>query len=234
MVRRMLRHPGVVAVTCLALEARIARGPGVAVLCNHGSGLDAALRAAVGGGVSGIISFGIAGGLAPDLVAGDWVIASHVRNGRDVIATDRAWTKRLLELLPGAVHAELAGADAVVPSPAGKRQLYDETGAAAVDMESHIAAEIAATYRIPFVACRVIIDAAHRALPPAAALGLRLDGTPDLSAIFRSVRRYPGQFPDLVRMAFDAYIARRALQLGRKQLGVGLGFPYYNDLGFQG
>ena len=72
----MSGQAGVVAVTCLALEAGIARGPGVSVLCNQGSGLRAALRAAIDRGASGIISFGIAGGLAPHLAAGDWVVAS--------------------------------------------------------------------------------------------------------------------------------------------------------------
>ena len=224
---------GVVAVTCLALEAGIARGPGVSVLCNQSSGLRAALRAAIAHGASGIISFGIAGGLAPDLIAGDWVVASGVKTGKDVIATDRAWAQRLLELLPNAIHAHVLGVDSVIAGPGEKLQLHDETGAAAVDMESHVAAEIAAEHRIPFAACRVIIDAAHRTLPPAATLGLRLDGTPDVAAVFRSVWRNPGQLPDLARIAFDAHIARRALRAGRKQLGVGLGFPYYNSLAFE-
>ena len=125
---------GVVAVTCLALEAGIARGPGVSVICNQSSGLRAALGAAIARGASGIISFGIAGGLAPGLSAGDWVVASGVRRGKDVIATDRAWAQQLLEMLPNAVHANVVGADAVVPGPVEKFQLYDETGAAAVDM----------------------------------------------------------------------------------------------------
>jgi hopanoid-associated phosphorylase len=225
----MPSHAAVIAVTCLALEARIARGPGVSVLCNHSLELGKTLRAAIARGASGIISFGIAGGLAPHLAPGDWVVASGVRNGNDVIATDRPWTQRLLEKLPGAVHAEVAGASAVVVSALEKRDLHNETGAAAVDMESHIAAEIAAEHRIPFAACRVIIDPAHRTLPPAATLGLRLDGAPDVPAVFRSLRQKPSQFPDLIRIASDAYIARRALRSGREQLGVGLGFPYYND-----
>lgn len=225
----MPRHAGVIAVTCLALEARIARGPGVSVLCNHSLELATALSAAIKRGVSGIISFGIAGGLAPHLSAGDWVVASGVRNGDDIIATDRPWTEKLLEMLPGAVHAEVAGADAVVASAKEKSELHQQTGAAAVDMESHIAAKIAAEHRIPFVACRVIIDPAHRTLPPAATLGLRLDGTPDVPAVLRSLKQSPGQLPDLIRVASDAYIARRALRSGREQLGVGLGFPYYND-----
>ena len=97
----MSGQAGVVAVTCLALEAGIARGPGVSVLCNQGSGLRAALRAAIDRGASGIISFGIAGGLAPELGAGDWVVASGVANGqgrdRDRSRMD---TQRLLEILP--------------------------------------------------------------------------------------------------------------------------------------
>jgi adenosylhomocysteine nucleosidase len=61
---------GIVAVTSLALEARIARGAGVSVICSQGSRLAAALESAIESGASGIISFGVAGGLAPDLVAG--------------------------------------------------------------------------------------------------------------------------------------------------------------------
>ena len=81
----MSRPAGVVAVTCLALEAGIARGPGVSVICNQSSGLRAALGAAIKRGATGIISFGIAGGLAPGLVAGDWVVASGVTSGNGVI-----------------------------------------------------------------------------------------------------------------------------------------------------
>jgi adenosylhomocysteine nucleosidase len=229
----MSRQAGVVAVTSLALEAYIARGPGVSVICNQAMELRTALAMAVASGAAGFISIGIAGGLAPDLVAGDWVVASGVRSGKNLIATDRAWTQRLLETLPDPIHAHVTGADRVIPSPEEKTQLYNETGAVAVDMESHVAAEIAAEHRIPLAACRVIIDAAHRALPPAATLGLRPDGTPDVRAVIRSVLQMPSQFSDLIRTAFDARIAERALSLGRKQLGVGLGFPYFAfDLAF--
>ena len=122
----MPRHAGVVAVTCLALEARIARGPGVSVLCNHSLELANGLRAAIARGVSGIISFGIAGGLAPHLAPGDWVVASGVRSGDDLIATDLPWTQRLLDILPGAVHAEVTGADAVIGD--GRRKARSPSG----------------------------------------------------------------------------------------------------------
>jgi hopanoid-associated phosphorylase len=228
----MLKYD-IVAVTCLALEARIAQGPGVSVLCNPSVKLSAMLEAAIARGATGIISFGIAGGLARHLVAGDCVVASAVRHGNDVIATDRGWARSLLDAIPNAIHADVAGADALVMNPAEKNRIHAQTGAAAVDMESHIAAKIARAHRIPFAACRIIIDAAHRALPPAAVVGLRKDGTPDIGAVLLSVLQKPGQIPDLVRTARDACIAARALRAARKRLGAGLGFPEYNEFAFE-
>src|SRR3982074_1192886 len=98
----------VVAVTCLALEARIALGPGVSVICNHASRLVAAPETGgrqsppgntpfrISGG-SGVISFGIAGGLASELVAGSWVVAAGVQTNQRRFPTDPAWTQRLVE-----------------------------------------------------------------------------------------------------------------------------------------
>ncbi len=101
----MSKTGGIVAVASLALEARIAHVKGISVvLCNQSSHLGARLKAAIALGVSGIMSFGIAGGLAPNLVAGDCIIASLVRNGHDAIATDRTWAKCLLEAIPDAIR----------------------------------------------------------------------------------------------------------------------------------
>jgi len=197
----------VVAVTCLALEARIALGPGVSVICTHASQLIAALDRAARRGASGIISFGIAGGLAPHLAAGDWVVGSSVRTEQECFPTDRAWARALLAALPGALHAEIIGADAPVAHPLEKRRLHVRTGAVAVDNESHVAARIAAAYRIPFAACRAVIDPAHSELPPAAVTGLRHDGTADVLAVFRSVVRQPSQIPALARTALEALSA---------------------------
>lgn len=204
----------------------MARGPGVSVLCSQSMELWAELEAAIVRGATGIISFGIAGGLDPRLSAGDWVIASAVRCGEEVFESDREWARALRAKLPNAIHAEIVGIDGLQSNPADKARLRAQTGAAAVDMESHIAARVAAVHRIPFVACRTIIDAAHRRLPPAATVGLRPDGTANVGAVMRSLVRQPSQLPDLIRTAFDAFIAERALRSGRQSLGVGLGFPY--------
>lgn len=228
----MSRGGGVVAVTSIALEARIARGPGVTVLCQHSLRLSAALEAAIARGAAGVISFGVAGGLAPGLVAGDCVVASGVRHGEDVIATDLAWSRSLLAAMPEAIHAEIAGADTVLLHPADKREAHARTGAVAVDMESHIAAKVARAHRLPFATCRIVIDAAHRTLPPAAAVGLREDGTTDVAAVLRSLMREPRQLPDLIWTALDARVAWRALHMARGQLGAGLGFPERGEVAF--
>jgi adenosylhomocysteine nucleosidase len=178
-------------------------------------------------GSSGIISFGVAGGLAPNLVVGDWVAAAAIRTANQVFPTDKPWTRSLLERLPQAVHAQILGMDSPVADPLEKQALHTETGAAAVDMESHIAAKIAATHGIPFVACRAIIDPADKPLPPAALIGLRPDGTADIPAVFLSVVQKPSQLAALVRTACDAWIARAALHRDRQMLSAGLGFPNF-------
>jgi adenosylhomocysteine nucleosidase len=218
--------PPVIAVSCLSIEARIARGPGVLVLCDHADRLVTTLDAAASRGAAGIISFGIAGGLAPDLAAGDWVVGTGVRTNDSWFPADQAWARRLLAALPAAIHADIAGVDAPVADTAAKQDLHRCSGAAAVDMESHLAARIAAAYRIPFAACRVVVDPADVTLPPAALVGLRQDGTADLPAILRSLRAQPRQLPALVRTTRDAGIACSALRRGRQAMGTALGCPY--------
>jgi adenosylhomocysteine nucleosidase len=220
---------GIVAVTSLALEARIAGGPGVSVICSQGERLAAALESAVELGACGIISFGVAGGLAPGLAVGDWIAATAVITGQRRFPTDPRWTRSLRDRLPQAVQADILGMDTPVADPAQKKLLYAQVGAVAVDMESHIAAEIAAAHRIPFAASRVIIDPADRPLPPAALVGLRSDGTPDVVAVLRSVLVQPGQLPALVRTALDARIADAALRRGRRMLGEGLAVPDFGE-----
>src|SRR5207253_11404766 len=138
----------------------------------------------------------------------------------------RGWAQALLETLPGAVHAEIVGADAPIAEPTEKRRLHLQTGAVAVDTESHVAARIAGVHRIPFAACRAVIDPAHSVLPPAAVFGLRHDGTPDVIAVLRSVMRQPSQLPALARTALDARPAGAALRRGRRLPRAGLGSPY--------
>jgi len=223
-----LRHPPVIAVTSLALEARIARGPGVAVICDHASQLVSSLHVALGRGAAGIISFGVAAGLAPELIPGDCVIGTGVWTSRSYFPADAAWASRLLAALPAAVYGDFAGTDALLIHPAQKRALHARSGAVVADMESHIAARVAAERGIPFVACRVVIDPLDEPLPAAAQTGLRQDGRADLFAVLASLARHPAQLPALVRIAYHAAIARGALRESRRHLGAALACPHFS------
>ena len=212
----------IVAVTGLAFEARIAGG---VTVISDGVRTAAALKAVIARGSRGIISFGIAGGLDPRLTPGQWVVASAVVSDRGLHQVDQRWSERLLEALPDAKHAAIAVVDSPVADPHAKRALHVRTGAVVVDMESHLAAGIAATYGLPFTACRVIVDPANRTLPAAALVSLRPDGMPDLARVVRSIAGQPSQLPGMVRLAVDATIARTALRRGRALLGPSLAFP---------
>jgi hopanoid-associated phosphorylase len=215
----------IVAVTCLAFEASIARGHGVTVLCNaQRPGLREEIREALAG-AAGVISFGVAGGLDPRLRPGDWVVASSVRAPSSVMRADEHWTRHLCEALPGAVRAEVCGVDHPVPVAAAKAALGRAHAAAAVDTESHVVAEEAMRAGVPFAAARVILDPVWRSLPAAALVPLRADGAPDVRAVARSVLRAPRQLGGLGLITLDAWRALDSLRRGRARLGAGLAFP---------
>lgn len=221
----------VLAVVGLAKEARIARKAGLAAVIGAANArlLQRRLRSAPPD-LAGVVSFGIAGALAPLLKVGDVVIATHVVTEREHYACDPAWSKVLRTRLSGAQSAVIAGVDAPAAHMGAKRDLFRATGAHAVDMESHIAARFALERGVPFVGLRVISDGPQRALPPAALERLRLSGKPRVFAVIRSLLREPQQTPELLQTAREAGVAFRALFRSLHALGPGLGCPYLGQL----
>jgi hopanoid-associated phosphorylase len=216
----------ILAATGLQRERRILVGPDVEVIASGGdiAQLEAALdrRAA---SARGIISIGIGGALAPGLPVGQWVVADAVVVDGERLPTDPAWTSRLAARLPEAARGLLLGANAMVMEATQKAALYRTTSAIAVDMESHIVARIARRHLLPYAAVRVVSDAAHHDLPPAARVGLKLDGTMDLPAVLRSLLANPGQLPALIRTGLQAERGFRSLLRGHRRLGARLGGP---------
>jgi adenosylhomocysteine nucleosidase len=220
----------VIAFVGLAFEARIAAGPGVQVACRTaGSELEKVAAMAARQGYRGMISFGVAGGLASHLRAGDWVVASAIRESETVHATDPVWSRKLLGMIDGAVHAPIVGVDNPVAEPAKKRELHRTTGAAAVDMESHHVARVAAEHRLAFAAVRVVVDPAHRTVPPAALINMRPDGRANVLAMLREVVARPSQIRPLARIAADAFAARTAMTRVRRRLGPHFGLLEHAD-----
>jgi adenosylhomocysteine nucleosidase len=116
-----------------------------------------------------------------------------------------------------------------VAGPAEKRALHSKTGAHAADMESHIAARIAAAHKLPFAAFRVVADPADRQLPHAALVAIKPDGSIALGAILGSLVRDPRQVTQLMRTANDARLAFAALFRGRKMVAGPLGFTDFRE-----
>jgi hopanoid-associated phosphorylase len=214
----------VIAFVGMAFEAKIAAGPGVLVVCRSARReLATVAELAIRKGYRGIISFGVAGGLAADLRPGDWVVASAVVESDTTSPTDPVWSNKMLEVIPGATYAPILGVAAPVAEPAMKRELHRTTGAAAVDMESHVVARLAAAHGLAFAAARVIVDPADRAIPSAALLGMGLDGRADVSAVMRDLIVRPSQLSPLARIACDAFVARTELLRVRRLLGPHFG-----------
>ncbi len=214
----------IIGVAGLAFEARIAAGRHTHVICSgDGHTLAASIACAIAGDCRALISFGIAGGLSPDLRTGTCVVGSTIVSETTQFITDRNWSRALLQLIPGAVHRPIVGIATVVAHPEAKRALHASTGALAVDNESHVVASVAAARGLPMAAVRVIIDPATRELPRAALAAMRPNGTIDLATLIRSMMREPSELLLLLRTALDALIGVAALLRCRQLLGPGLG-----------
>lgn len=221
-------------VTGMEAEAKLLNGLGFRVVACGGN--PAITRAKtedlIRGGVSALISFGIAGALDPRLRPGDLLVAdSVVLPDERVVKCDAAWQERVQEKLnkveitavsfaqisvnvPGAV----AGSSTAVASRADKQSLYHRSGAVAVDMESHHVAELASRHSLPFLVIRAVADTAFDDLPEAALVGLNDEGRPAIGAVLRSLLSKPWQLPGLIRVALRSRAAMRSLLRSRAGL----------------
>lgn len=221
----------VLAVTGLARERRIASGPGVEAV---GAGGDPArLRILLDGRTPprcrAVISFGIAGGLDPALKPGDVVVGTGIVTAEGRRPADLDAAAAIIGLLAGlpnrVISADLAGVDAAVLAVVDKTELRERTGAAAVDMESHVAASFAGQHGLPFAALRVVCDPADRALPAFAANALTPDGEPDIRGVLSALLMGRAKVGDLMRLGRDSNAAFAVLSRCRQCLGDGLGIP---------
>lgn len=213
--RRKIRRGDlpVLLITGMKREAACAAGDGVITLCSSASAaqLRQSLERLKGQDFGAVISFGLAGGLDPALRPGDAIVA------REIIAQGARYAvhPRLAAAMIDAVAKTgrapvsdaLVGVDQMAMDVAAKTALRKQTGAAAVDMESHIAAAFAKANRTPFAAVRVVADPATRTLPPLAAKAITPDGDIDNGYVTRELIRAPGQIGELIRTGLDSRAA---------------------------
>ncbi len=206
----------VVVATGTIREAAALRGQGLTVIAGGGDA-EALARRLEAEDAKGFVSFGMAGALVEGLAIGDWIVGDRVTGAIDR-ACDAGWSAALAAALPRARVGALRADGRMVSTVAEKRALA-VGGAIAVDMESHVAARVAAARGLPFVIVRCISDPADRALPPAVAVSMRPDGGVDVVAVLRSLIAHPGQIGALAATGVGFARAMRALERGAAALG---------------
>lgn len=204
----------VLVVTGVAREAKIAAGPGIETVCSGGSPerLRTLLARRDPRGLTAVISFGIAGGLNPALETGHVVVADAIVSADRRRVTDPVLADALIRALSevgrvNLLRATVAGAEIALADPRAKGAARAQTGAAVVDMESHIAADFAALHGLPFGAVRVVCDPASDSLPALVKDALNEDGSICFKGVFRSLRREPEQLFDLLKLARTSHTA---------------------------
>ncbi len=225
-------NPRIAIVVGMRAEGRIANVGHDLTIIGGGSAAQVEARLtlamnqakAQGRPLQGVVSFGVAGGLASNLRPGDIVLPHAVHAGGDAYPCHRVWVSHLSRHLPGAHSGALVGVDAPVGTAEAKRKLHKKHGALAVDMESHGAARFAKAHSLPFVALRAIADPHHRSLPAAALVGMKADGSADVRAVLKALARSPAQLRGLIQTAFDCRAGMAALLGSRRLLGAHFGF----------
>jgi len=201
-------------MTGLAAEARLVLGATDCAVCCSASNPQRTreqMATLLAAGATHCLSFGIAGGLARDLVAGSVIIADHIASATGRWVCDPAWVTSCAAALPQARVGGLWGGEKIIADPAEKAALHQASDCLACDMESHIVAERAQAAGLPFLALRVVCDPADFALPSAALLPLRADGTPNLPAILGALARHPSQLPALITLGMHNRTAMQSL-----------------------
>ncbi len=167
-------------------------------------------------GCAGLISFGVAGGLAPGAPPGALLLPESVvtLEGK-AYATNRDWRKLLIDRLDWPappIEEQVMGVDAPVASAARKRRLWRQTAACAIDTESHRVAQAAVAAQVPFLVIRAVADPFRRDIPPWLPATIADDGAPDVGAVAAGLARRPWQLPRLVALGLDFRCAMKTLR----------------------
>ncbi len=199
------------------LEAATVLQTGIAI-----SGFAGSLNESVLAGVSGLVSLGTAGAIAPNIDPGTLLLPTQVRwlNGA-MAQVDAGWhaqTTASLQREFSVVTKAILHSEEIVQTHA-KQSLFEQTGAIAVDMESGVVARLAQTADIPFLIVRTVLDPANRGVPSVASCSVDRRGHLDAVALSRHLAIRPFQLAAVIRLAMQFRRAARTLR-GTGRIGA--------------
>lgn len=170
-------------------------------------------EALLGAGVTGLISWGFAGGLEPGLAPGTAVLPESLADmGPSAINGD--WRRRLLHSLGSGIRTTsgaLAHSEVTLGTPAEKARLSRDTGAVAVDQESLPVARMARQANIPFLAVRAILDPAEASLPGRLVAEAQAHDRVGIGRALTRLLGHPGEMATLFRLIPPFRRAKRTL-----------------------
>lgn len=180
-------------------------------------------RLLVAKGVSGLLSFGLAGALAPELKTGHLVVADKVIGDDGLsLATDNGWSSAFLSEVAGRLPISvggIAGSETVVASAQAKASLYEKTGCLVTDMESLAVAGVAAKAGLPFLAVRIVADRASQSIPAWVTTEIDDQGRPKTLNIIAKSAVHPFDWPTLISLGFAEKKALKGLRTIIKSVG---------------
>ncbi len=216
---------------CSLRRVRGPRGKSlIAALCGVGRS-----RAATGTGlllnegVEALVGAGISGGLSPKLKAGDLVLASEVMDageGREgsegaygVSEGALDFALRVLEDSGISVwQGDIISTQSALLDKTSKQDLYEKTGAMAVDMESAGMASVAAGKGLPLFVMRAVCDEAGEAISPDLYACLDAGGGVRPGQLIGSCIRRPAMVAEMMRLRSSYNLALGNLGRGWRVL----------------
>ncbi|MBT5373739.1 MAG: hypothetical protein HOI33_05715 [Rhodospirillaceae bacterium] len=212
--------PRIGVITGLAAEAACLHGRGYDIFCCGAQPARArvGVQSLISNGASGLVSFGLAGGLDPALAPGTLILAATIITPQgDHLETDSAWRQTIRQSTKiSMIESTIAGSETALMTTDGKQALHHATGAVAVDMESHIVAAAAREAGLPFLVIRAVADPAARTIPDIAMAGVDAEGNTRIFGILATLLRRPGELPKLLQLAIDSRKAFAALRHAAK------------------
>ncbi len=190
------------------------RGGALELVCAGPRAAHLEARVASAVPASLVISAGVCGALAPDLIEGDLVVP-------EVVVSSTA-TRHATAAVPGLRRAgTLVTVDAIVGTAERKARLWVETGALACDMESALILEWAAARGLAVAVVRGVSDTASRGVSADLAAVVEPDGRVRTTRAVRVVLSRPRAISEALtlRTGTNAALKAVAAALGKVARG---------------